>query len=729
MEKTQQPGKENVSAVKNNVLPENYQLSHANTEQQFNPRVVEDIAYNAVDHRMTYHRTQSSYDRQRDQYVEQAFRNYDYEQDNEKNASENNESASEAFSRSYGVGTTALIENKDSAAGERSSSGNGPMTGTDKYGISMTAEAPELWKNTAALQKNEELQEKLDNKRKYIQKGYTRLVVYGNGKEWATKPRLQFSYTGKMRLSEETVELRRHGRLQYEGKVIRRKMTRNDYNEQLQKKDKCAFRQRMTGRLLYHKGRALFNNESVAEDENMTAAKRMARGTALMAATGVRRNIRTIKLQDNVYARLELAEQHNHVLHDKRQRLISRSNRKMWEEQIRSAQSREQKKKLKKQMVQKRAKEEGNFLQRTKHQFMVKKTAREYRRRAVKRTLSTLFSIAGLLLFIIILMMFLILVVLAATQGGTEYYAAAVTQNDYSTITDATAYFRELETNMDEYLNADREVLEAELQEEYGPDIYEFIYNLADFGFNANTLIAYLSAVYGEFTLEEVRAELEEIFGEMYTLTIEVKLEDREINKYNPDTGTYDQVTETKKICYITLEKRELEEVVEARLTEEIRFQYGAYKLSTGGQQVYAPVMREDWTNLISSNYGERIHPITKVRTFHKGVDIAVPEGTKLYSAVAGTVTISKYSESAGNYVTVKTDSGWTVTFMHMNSRAVSVGQEVEQGDFIGLSGNTGNSTGPHLHLQVENEEGNTINPIFIIPQTCAVVEERKTEE
>lgn len=732
MEKTQQLERKDASAAKDNILPENYQLNHTNTEQQFNAHIVEDIAYNAVDRRMTYHKTQSAYDDQRDQYVEQAFRNYDYEQnkdDNGENASVNKENVAEAFSRSYGASATNLIESKTSVSGEESPSGKGPMTGADKYGISMTAEAPELWKNTAALQKNVELQEKLDNKRKYIQKGYTRLAYYGNEKEWATKPRLQFSYAGKIRLSEEKVELCSFGRLKFEGKVIRTKMTGEDYRNQLQKEERHAFRQRMAGRLLYHKGIALFDNRTVAEDESMATAKRMAKGTAVFAAMGVRRNIRTLKYQDSVYARLELAEQHNRVLNDKRQRLISRSNRKAQKEALREAQSREQKRKLKKQMVQNHAKEEGNFLQRVRHSFMVKKTAREYQRRAVKRTLSTMFSVAGLILFFIIFMMFLLLFTLAATQGGTEYYAAAVTQNDYSTITDATAYFRKLETDMDEYLNADREALEAELETEYGPDIYEFVYDLADFGFHANTLIAYLSALYGEFTLEEVQDELNAVFDEMYTLSIEVKLEDREISKYNPDTGTYDRVIEAKKICYITLEKKELEEVVDARLADELKFQYGAYKLSTGGQQVYAPVMQEDWTDLISSNYGERIHPITKVRTFHKGVDIAVPAGTKLYSAVTGTVTVSKYSESAGNYVTVQTDSGWTVTFMHMDSRAVSVGDRIEQGDFVGLSGNTGNSTGPHLHLQVENEEGNTVNPIFIIPQSCAVIEGKEEME
>ncbi len=722
MGKTQQLGKD-VLPTKNTVPSENHELNNTNTEQQFNAHIVEDIAYNVTDRRMTYQHKTKSYDEERDQYAEQAFRNYDYEKNQKENASESSSQTSEAFSRSYGAGTgaAALIESKSPVSGEGPPDGR--MSSPDKYGISMTAEAPELWKNTAALQKNEALQEKLDGRRKYIQKGYTRLAFYGNEKERATKPRLQFTYTGKIRLSEDKVELLSVGRLKYEGKVIRTKMTREDYEGQLKQKDKRAFQKRVKGRLLFHAGQTLVSNSTIAEDENMIIARRMTSGTAMLTAAGIRHNIRTLKLNDNVYTRLELAEKHNEVLHNKRQRLFSKSNRKMQKDKIREAQSREQKKKLKKQMVQRRAKEEGNFLQRAKQQFLVKKTASEYRRRAVKRTLATAFSTAGLVLFLVIFMMFLLLFTLAATQGGAEYYAAAVTQNDYSTVTEAAAYFRQLETDMDEYLNADREALEAELEAEYGPDIYEYIYNLADFGFSANTLTAYLSAVYGEFNLDLVRDELNEIFNEMYTLIIEVKIEDREIRKYNPETGTYETVTEAKKICYVTLEKKELEEIVEARLTEELKFQYGAYKLSSGGQQVYAPVMQEDWTNLISSPYGERIHPITKVRTTHKGVDIAVPTGTKLYSAVTGTVTISKYSESAGNYVTVETDSGWSVTFMHMDSRAVDVGDRVEQGDFVGLSGNTGNSTGPHLHLQVANEKGNTVNPVFIIPQSCAAIE------
>lgn len=74
--------------------------------------------------------------------------------------------------------------------------------------------------------------------------------------------------------------------------------------------------------------------------------------------------------------------------------------------------------------------------------------------------------------------------------------------------------------------------------------------------------------------------------------------------------------------------------------------------------------------------------------------------------------------------VTVQTDSGWTVTFMHMDSRTVMEGQRIEKGQHVGYSGNTGNSTGPHLHLQVHDQDKNPVNPIFIIPFSTAEASE-----
>ncbi|MBQ9348513.1 MAG: peptidoglycan DD-metalloendopeptidase family protein, partial [Oscillibacter sp.] len=83
----------------------------------------------------------------------------------------------------------------------------------------------------------------------------------------------------------------------------------------------------------------------------------------------------------------------------------------------------------------------------------------------------------------------------------------------------------------------------------------------------------------------------------------------------------------------------------------------------------------------------------------HKGVDIGgVGYGTAVRAAKAGTVIVSQYHYSYGNYVVVSHGSGNTTLYAHMSKRLVSVGQSVSQGSLLGLTGSTGNSTGPHLH-------------------------------
>lgn len=705
------------------VIDENLELAYSNNNQQMRSGIAADaayIAYDAIDMHKTFQKSRRSYNEERDRYEEQAFSSE--QQPSQPSLDEpapipgtvsEDHAGMQQTNAFYEWRSPALIQLEDN----RSPHGN--SSGMISHG---QAETPKMWANTYDLQKNEKLQEKLEGRRKDVQRGYTRFSAKYGDKELSTKPRHQFNYYGRINISGDEKKLANFffGRLKYSRQVKREKMTRKDYEEILKKKEKKGLERRVKGRLLFREAKSLVENENIDEDDTGRLMKRTVRNAGQIAAASARRNIRTVRLQNNTYYRLELAQMHEQVLKDKRARLVSDARRKEQKEALKAAKSKEQKKKLKKQMVQQRAREEGNFIRRTRQSRMVRRKAKEYRRKIRKRTLSTIISICGLLLFFLIIGIVLFLVLVAMFTGGANYYAATVTQNDYSTITEATEYFRNLETDMDEYLNGDRDALEADIQAEYGDEIYEFIYDLADFGFSANTLIAYLSATYGSFTLDDIKDELESIFEEMYTLTIEVEVEDHEISKYNPGTGEYENVTEPKNICYITLEKKELEEIVEDRLPEDARFQYDGYKLATGGQQVYAPVMREDWTNLISSNFGDRIHPITKERKPHNGVDIAVPTGTKVYSAVKGTVVLAEYSSSAGNWVKVKTDTGWTVVMMHMDSLAVSAGQTVEQGDFLGFSGNTGNSTGPHLHLEVRDPDYNAINPIFIIPQTCA---------
>lgn len=86
----------------------------------------------------------------------------------------------------------------------------------------------------------------------------------------------------------------------------------------------------------------------------------------------------------------------------------------------------------------------------------------------------------------------------------------------------------------------------------------------------------------------------------------------------------------------------------------------------------------------------------------HKGNDYAAPVGTPTYAAAAGTVIIAGWSNSAGNWVVINHGNGLVTKYMHHSSLCVSAGQHVEKGQQIGYVGSTGQSTGPHLHFQVE---------------------------
>lgn len=116
-------------------------------------------------------------------------------------------------------------------------------------------------------------------------------------------------------------------------------------------------------------------------------------------------------------------------------------------------------------------------------------------------------------------------------------------------------------------------------------------------------------------------------------------------------------------------------------------------------------------SHYVSSPYGKRPSPGGIGSRFHKGMDIGrVGYTTEVHAAKAGTVIVSQYSSSYGNYVVVSHGSGNTTLYAHMSSRKVEVGKAVKQGDVLGITGSTGRSTGPHLHFEI-TENGQRINP------------------
>ena len=113
----------------------------------------------------------------------------------------------------------------------------------------------------------------------------------------------------------------------------------------------------------------------------------------------------------------------------------------------------------------------------------------------------------------------------------------------------------------------------------------------------------------------------------------------------------------------------------------------------------------------ITSKFGNRNHPVLKSVKFHRGVDIAVSVGTPVYSGIKGKVTFAGRKGNYGNLVEIEGNNGIKVRYAHLNSVDVVTGQKVSDGEKVAETGNTGMSTGPHLHYEIIIDE-NPVNPL-----------------
>ena len=119
------------------------------------------------------------------------------------------------------------------------------------------------------------------------------------------------------------------------------------------------------------------------------------------------------------------------------------------------------------------------------------------------------------------------------------------------------------------------------------------------------------------------------------------------------------------------------------------------------------------WRKL-TSPYGYRIHPTTGQYKFHNGVDLANDQGTPIYAARSGRVTVATYGGTYGNYVTINHGDGYSSLYAHMTRYVVHKGDTVKRGQLIGYMGSTGRSTGPHLHFSIFYN-GSSVNPMNYI--------------
>ena len=323
-------------------------------------------------------------------------------------------------------------------------------------------------------------------------------------------------------------------------------------------------------------------------------------------------------------------------------------------------------------------------------------------------------SIIGILFFLI---MSLFTMCVAIFSGGNAFIGAVTYPAEAEDIDAASVLMTELETDLRIYIN------DIEINH---PGYDEYRFNIDSIGHNPFELIAFLSAMYQDFTFAEVEATIREIFDEMYTLSLVPEVEirtrtetrtgigtDSEGNTY---TYTYTVVVEYEwHILNVTLTSQSLLDVITPRMDEEQTQHFMVMMQSHGARQFIGNPFAFDWMPFVTSLYGYRIHPISGGKQFHWGIDIGLPTGTEILATFDGVVVSVGYQPNGyGNFVVIENEDGVQARFAHCHDVFVAEGQTVAQGDVIATVGSTGASTGPHLHLEVA-WGGRRFNPIFFV--------------
>lgn len=112
----------------------------------------------------------------------------------------------------------------------------------------------------------------------------------------------------------------------------------------------------------------------------------------------------------------------------------------------------------------------------------------------------------------------------------------------------------------------------------------------------------------------------------------------------------------------------------------------------------------------VTSPFGRRVHPITGETAFHSGIDIQTPIGTAVRATADGIVSFSNWHDDSGYIVVLEHGHGYSTVYAHNKVNYVTLGQRVQRGQVISLSGSTGDSTGPHVHYEVWKDRKH-VNP------------------
>ncbi|HYB19578.1 MAG TPA: M23 family metallopeptidase [Thermodesulfobacteriota bacterium] len=221
-----------------------------------------------------------------------------------------------------------------------------------------------------------------------------------------------------------------------------------------------------------------------------------------------------------------------------------------------------------------------------------------------------------------------------------------------------------------------------------------YIFSLAANGMEYQSLIAQVDFYQKQFSqwnstvfaLKEVEEDFRKIFS--------VKSKEKVLQTMDTSySGSVD-------LQHLTAELQKSVETVDA-IKDYLRIQKDIYLATPKGYPV---------NGSITSPFGARENPFSKMPSFHSGIDISASPGTSIQATADGVVSYSGWTQNSGYVVAIEHGLGFSTIYAHNKKNIVSVGQKVKRGEVIGYVGSTGKSTGPHVHYEVW-EKGKHVNP------------------
>lgn len=323
--------------------------------------------------------------------------------------------------------------------------------------------------------------------------------------------------------------------------------------------------------------------------------------------------------------------------------------------------------------------------------------------------------VACAIIILLLLVFFLIASVLSSFSnigtGGLGSLAASTYLAEDQDINQAELSYTEWETDLQ---------MEIGRVESDRPGYDEYRYNIGAIEHDPYVLMGYLTAVYQDFSYSEAEGVLRQLFQEQYSLSFseETEIRYRTETTIDPETGeeTEEEVPYEWRILNVKLTATPLENLAVSRMNEEQKEICEILLQTKGNRQYVENVFGTNWLPYVTSYYGYRVHPISGGKDYHTGVDIGMAQGTDILAGHDGRVTLAGNAGGYGLCIAIEGEAyeGHTLTtkYGHCSQLLVSAGQEVKAGDVIAKVGSTGNSTGPHLHLEVL-VDGQYLNPLY----------------